>query len=60
MTSVLTFNKKEMQQKVGHIALVVKDYDEAIQFYTQQLGFELVEDTILSIKLNGFIVILDD
>ena len=37
-----------MQQRIGHIALVVKDYDEAIQFYTQQLGFELVEDTILS------------
>ena len=37
-----------MQQRIGHIALVVKDYDEAIQFYTKQLGFELVEDTILS------------
>ena len=37
-----------MQQRIGHIALVVKDYDEAIQFYTQKLGFELVEDTVLS------------
>ena len=37
-----------MQQRIGNIALVVKDYDEAIQFYTQKLGFEFVEDTVLS------------
>ena len=28
-----------------HIALVVRDYDEAIEFYTKKLNFELVEDT---------------
>jgi catechol 2,3-dioxygenase-like lactoylglutathione lyase family enzyme len=28
-----------------HIALVVKDYDEAIDFYVNKLNFELVEDT---------------
>ena len=33
------------QQFIAHIALVVSDYDEAIAFYTQQLGFELLEDT---------------
>ncbi|MDO6491913.1 VOC family protein [Cellulophaga sp. 3_MG-2023] len=27
-----------------HIALVVKDYDEAIEFYTKKLNFELIED----------------
>ncbi|MFN3848149.1 MAG: VOC family protein [Spirosomataceae bacterium] len=37
-----------MNQKLVHIALVVADYDEAIQFYTQKLGFELIEDTSLS------------
>ena len=37
-----------MQQRITHIALVVKNYDEAIQFYTKQLGFELVEDTVMS------------
>ncbi|MBX9734843.1 MAG: VOC family protein [Chitinophagaceae bacterium] len=37
-----------MNQQLTHITLVVRDYDEAIQFYTQQLGFELIEDTILS------------
>jgi len=34
-----------MIQAVVHIALVVKDYDEAIDFYTKKLHFELVEDT---------------
>jgi len=37
-----------MQQQIAHIALVVSDYDEAIQFYTGKLGFELIEDTKLS------------
>jgi len=34
-----------MKQSIVHIALVVKDYDEAIAFYTQKLHFKLVEDT---------------
>ena len=34
-----------MRQSIAHIALVVKDYDEAIAFYCGKLGFELVEDT---------------
>jgi catechol 2,3-dioxygenase-like lactoylglutathione lyase family enzyme len=37
-----------MQQFLVQIALVVKDYDEAIDFYVNKLGFELVEDTVLS------------
>ena len=37
-----------IQQRIAHIALVVKDYDEAILFYTEKLGFTLVEDTQLS------------
>jgi catechol 2,3-dioxygenase-like lactoylglutathione lyase family enzyme len=37
-----------MQQFLSQIALVVKDYDEAIDFYINKLGFELVEDTVLS------------
>ncbi|HEY2583846.1 MAG TPA: VOC family protein [Mucilaginibacter sp.] len=37
-----------MKQHIGHISLVVKDYDEAIAFYTQKLNFDLVEDTPLS------------
>ena len=34
-----------MKQTITHIALVVKDYDEAIEFYTKKLKFTLVEDT---------------
>ena len=34
-----------MKQSIAHIALVVHDYDEAIEFYTQTLHFTLVEDT---------------
>ena len=34
-----------MKQSIAHVALVVKDYDEAIEFYTQTLHFTLVEDS---------------
>lgn len=34
-----------MNQSIIHIALVVNDYDEAIDFYTNKLHFTLVEDT---------------
>lgn len=34
-----------MYQRIAHIALVVEDYDDAIEFYTQKLGFTLLEDT---------------
>lgn len=37
-----------MHSKIAQIALVVRDYDEAIEFYTQKLGFILLEDTQLS------------
>jgi catechol 2,3-dioxygenase-like lactoylglutathione lyase family enzyme len=33
-----------MQQAIAHIALVVRDYDEALSFYTDRLGFRVVED----------------
>ncbi len=34
-----------MRQEIGYIALLVRDYEEAIAFYTQKLGFTLVEDS---------------
>lgn len=37
-----------MNQELAHIALVVADYDDAIEFYTRQLNFTLIEDTVLS------------
>ena len=36
-----------MKQNIGYIALVVRDHDEAIAFYTNVLQFDLVEDTPL-------------
>lgn len=33
-----------MKQSIVHVTIVVNDYDEAIEFYTQKLGFELLED----------------
>ena len=39
---------KTMRQSLAHITLVVNDYDEAIQFYTQTLHFTLVEDKVMS------------
>ena len=38
---------KPVRQQVGNIALVVENYDDAIEFYTQKLQFILVEDTNL-------------
>ena len=37
-----------MKQGLARIALVVADYDEAIAFYTKQLNFTLIEDTVIS------------
>jgi catechol 2,3-dioxygenase-like lactoylglutathione lyase family enzyme len=37
-----------MNQHLAHIALVVDDYDKAIEYYTQTLNFNLLEDTKLS------------
>lgn len=37
-----------MTRRIVQVAIVVRDYDEAIRFYTDQLGFVLLEDTSLS------------
>lgn len=37
-----------MKQTIANVAIVVNDYDEAIEFYTQKLHFDLIEDTKLS------------
>lgn len=36
-----------MVQNLNAVTLVVRDYDEAIEFYTKKVGFDLVEDTKL-------------
>src|SRR5580698_3915453 len=37
-----------MKQTLGHVTLVVRDYDEALEFYTRTLNFIIIEDTRLS------------
>jgi catechol 2,3-dioxygenase-like lactoylglutathione lyase family enzyme len=37
-----------MKRHIAHFALLVQDYDEAIEFYTKKLNFTLVQDTVLS------------
>ncbi|MEQ8477779.1 VOC family protein [Fulvivirga sp.] len=45
-----------MNQRISYIALVVKDYDEAIEFYTRKLDFILLEDTKLDEKKRWVMV----
>jgi uncharacterized glyoxalase superfamily protein PhnB len=45
-----------MAQQLVQISLLVRDYDEAIQYYTQVLNFELIEDTRLSDEKRWVIV----
>ena len=37
-----------MKQHIAHVTVLVKDYDEAIKFYTEKLDFDLIEDTVLN------------
>ncbi len=46
-----------MKQSIVHIALVVKDYDEAIAFYTEKLNFELIEDTYQPAQDKRWVVV---
>jgi catechol 2,3-dioxygenase-like lactoylglutathione lyase family enzyme len=43
-------------QQLSMIALVVRDYDEAIAYYTRVLGFDLIEDTAMSATKRWVIV----
>ncbi len=45
-----------MYQRIAHIAIVVKDYDEAIDFYTKKLDFILLEDTKIDEKKRWVVV----
>ena len=45
-----------MYQRIAHIAIVVKDYDDAIEFYTQKLDFTLLEDTRIDEKKRWVMV----
>ena len=45
-----------MKQNISIVSLVVADYDEAIHFFTEKLGFELRTDTILSPEKRWVVV----
>ncbi len=45
-----------MKRKIAHIALVVKDYDEAIDFYVHKLHFKVIEDTVLNEKKRWVLI----
>lgn len=45
-----------MKQRIAHVALVVEDYDDAIDFYTKKLDFILLEDTRLSEEKRWVVV----
>jgi catechol 2,3-dioxygenase-like lactoylglutathione lyase family enzyme len=44
-------------QRIAHVALVVADYDDAIAFYTQKLGFTLVEDSYQPAQDKRWVVV---
>ena len=46
-----------MKQSIMHIALVVRDYDEAIEFYTKKLNFELIEDSYQAEQDKRWVVV---
>jgi catechol 2,3-dioxygenase-like lactoylglutathione lyase family enzyme len=46
-----------MKQSLALVAIVVRDYDEAIDFYTRVLGFTLVEDTFQPEQNKRWVVV---
>lgn len=46
-----------MKQSIGQVALVVREYDEALDFYVGTLGFTLVEDTYIPEQDKRWVVV---
>lgn len=46
-----------MNQSIGLVAIVVRDYDEAIHFYVDTLGFRLVEDAYIPAQDKRWVVV---
>lgn len=55
-----TTNSTTAPMRIGHLTLLVNDYDEAIFFYTQKLGFILLEDIQLTPEKRWVIVAPSD
>ncbi|MGA8092940.1 MAG: VOC family protein [Steroidobacteraceae bacterium] len=46
-----------MKQSIGLVALVVRDYDEALDFYVNHLGFAVVENTPIEAQKKRWVVV---
>ena len=46
-----------MKQSIGYVALVVRDYDKAIEFYVGTLGFTLIEDTYIEAQNKRWVLV---
>jgi catechol 2,3-dioxygenase-like lactoylglutathione lyase family enzyme len=46
-----------MKQTIGYVSVVVKDYDEAIKFYVDTLGFTLIEDTFIEAQNKRWVLV---
>ncbi len=47
----------QIMQSIGYVAVVVRDYDEAIKFYVDTLGFDLVEDTYVEAQDKRWVLV---
>ena len=55
--ATLTNRAKRMKQSIGYVAVVVQDYDDAIKFYVDTLGFRLVEDTFIAAQNKRWVLV---
>ena len=46
-----------MKQSIGYVSLIVQDYDEAIKFYVDTLGFRLIEDTFIEAQNKRWVLV---
>ncbi len=46
-----------MKQTIGYVAVIVEDYDEAIEFYVGTLGFRVVEDTFIEAQNKRWVLV---
>jgi catechol 2,3-dioxygenase-like lactoylglutathione lyase family enzyme len=46
-----------MKQAIGYVALVVRDYDEALDFYVNTLGFTLIEDSCIESQNKRWVLV---
>ena len=46
-----------MKQSIGYVSMVIQDYDEAIKFYVDTLGFRLIEDTFIEAQNKRWVLV---